>query len=104
MIREKELAFDAQLSATEIVRRCERRIGELVREGQKNGTIRKQGQSRLASLDSPKTVSGVDHTEELGQTYAMADAPTGEFEQAVADAREEGNLSRAAGRINSSPW
>ena len=29
VIREKELSIDAQLAATEIVRRCERRIGEL---------------------------------------------------------------------------
>jgi hypothetical protein len=40
VIREKEMAFDAQLSATEIVRRCERRVGELVRAGQEEGTVR----------------------------------------------------------------
>jgi hypothetical protein len=43
VIREKELAFDAQLAATEIVRRCERRIGELVREGQGRGEIARVG-------------------------------------------------------------
>lgn len=32
-------------AATETVRRCERRVGQLVRQGQAEGTIRKRGQS-----------------------------------------------------------
>jgi hypothetical protein len=98
VIREKELAFDAQLSATEIVRRCERRIGELVREGQHEGTIAKRGQR--ADLPSGKDrltvtdVTGVSH-KEMNGIYAVADAPAEQFEQAIVDAREDGNLSRA---------
>jgi hypothetical protein len=65
VIREKELAFDAQLSATEIVRRCERRIGQLVREGQREGTIRTQGQRTVghhgAQLASPPDGTRTGH-------------------------------------------
>lgn len=34
--------LDAQLSATEIVRRAERGIGVAIRRGQENGTTRRQ--------------------------------------------------------------
>jgi hypothetical protein len=103
MAREKELAFDAQLSATEIVRRCERRIGELVREGQRNGTVRTErqgGGKRLVVRDLPERASptklvGAKYRSELGPLYAMGDAAPEEFEQAISNARAEGNLSRA---------
>lgn len=90
-----ELAFDAQLSATELVRRCERRIGELVREGQQEGTILKRGQTR-AKLDvgrdrhlGPTDAMGVDRSnfEAVTDTYTMADASAEQFEQAVAHTR-----------------
>lgn len=104
VIREKELAFDAQLTATEIVRRCERRIGELVREGQRDGAILRQGQT--ARRPGHEVVGELRHAHEVmgagGRTdpivrdsYAMADAPEQDFEAAIATAREEGNLSRA---------
>lgn len=98
VIREKELAFDAQLSATEIVRRCERRIGELVREGQREGTVRVRGQRedlpRTGDLHSPTGIAGMG-VNELTDSYVVADTPVEQFEQAMADARNEGNLSRA---------
>lgn len=102
VIREKELAFDAQLSATEIVRRCERRIGELVRAGQKEGAILRRGQTvakldPVDALDHPRSVREFfpDGSIEQTHAYAMADAPVEQFEQAITTAREEGNLSRA---------
>lgn len=119
VIREKELAFDAQLAATEIVRRCERRIGELVREGQERGDIYRQGQggggdhqpgvrgsaprdhdAARGQEDDRRTVAdafGVQRhsSRAVHETYAMADAPDDTFEDAIAEAREEGNLSRA---------
>lgn len=99
-IREKELGFDAQLSATEIVRRCERRIGELVREGQKNGTVLRHGDNQhlQRSGDAPARpveAAGVRFPSEVTPLYEMADASPSEFESAIAEAREEGNLSRA---------
>jgi hypothetical protein len=47
VLREKEVAIVARLAATEIVRRCERRVAVLVRQGQAEGRIRRQGQTRL---------------------------------------------------------
>jgi hypothetical protein len=90
VIREKELAFDAQLSATEIVRRCERRIGELVREGQRDGTIKARGDNRHTSqldgnhgnhLDKQSPRDFFDGNKSLVQTYTMADAPAEQFER-----------------------
>lgn len=104
VIREKELAFDAQLAATEIVRRCERRIGELVREGQARGEIRVRGSNQYDAEDvrnaehppmSPRDATGIAAKAVLSEHYLMADTEGEDFERAVAEAREEGNLSRA---------
>lgn len=73
VIREKELGFDAQLAATEIVRRCERRIGELKTFTAVNAG---QGKARMEEI-------------------AMSSATVGDFDAAVDEARDEGNLSRA---------
>lgn len=97
VLREKELAFDAQLAATELVRRCERRIGELVREGQREGTIRRQGDQSSTTVEkiSVKEIFADTNHKEQTDTYVMADVPAEGFEQAISEAREEGNLSRA---------
>lgn len=104
VIREKELAFDAQLSATELVRRCERRIGQLARQGQEQGQIARRGDigghpspglQRGGDLVRVTEFVGVDHPSALTPLYAMADVPPEHFEEAIADARSEGNLSRA---------
>lgn len=90
VIKEKELAFDAQLSATEIVRRCERRIGQLVREGQERGEIRRQGQSRITNMES-STLVFQDGTSERADAYAMAATSDAGFDQAVEEAKETGD-------------
>jgi hypothetical protein len=80
------------------VRRCERRIGELVREGQREGAIRGEreggGPKGLVAHDgrdkrSAADVIGATHRSEVSPLYAMADAPAGKFEQAIGAAREE---------------
>lgn len=104
VLREKELAFDAQLSATEIVRRCDRRIGQLVKEGQARGEIRTvaDGGAPSHSTGSPDERSTkpspndyFDHPTIRAASYEMAQASDDAFDQAIADAREEGNLGRA---------
>ncbi|MHB1733422.1 MAG: hypothetical protein ACYCU8_08200 [Ferrimicrobium acidiphilum] len=124
VIREKEMAFDAQLSATEIVRRCERRVGELVRAGQEEGTVRPPSQTvgRVRSTvadsdDSYGNTRGYSHHDkpteladeeprtspaeyfnthkEQTDSYALADASPEDFDQALEEAKAEGNLSRA---------
>ena len=107
------LSMDAQLSATEIVRRCERRIGELIREGQAEGTILKPGEQLRRSC-SPVTGEHVvkrpidfltrselsgDGAKQAGTgqgIYALTDGSTpDDFERALATAKAERNLSRA---------
>lgn len=108
VIREKEMAFDAQLAATDIVRRCERRVGELVRQGQDEGTITRRGS--VGALPGPRsggqpgskrggdlvsTAEIFSNNAEREDSYRLADASTEEFEQAIEEAKAEGNLSRA---------
>jgi hypothetical protein len=106
----KQLGKDAQLSATEIVRRAERGIAVAIRRGQQSRMIAKRGDrgSRGAAgvhggnpgdtrgdhLGSPS--SFFRHGKERADSYAMTDGVSQEdFEEAVAEAKAEGNLSRA---------
>jgi hypothetical protein len=100
----RQLGKDAQLSATEIVRRAERGIGVAIRRGQQSGEIRRKGQSRLAHqpgnnrlVASPTDFATEDELRGNGAgIYHLADGvPDEEFEKAVAEAKGEGNLSRA---------
>lgn len=116
---QKQLGKDAELSATEIVRRAERGIGMAIRKGQEEGTIRKRGQNGGRSEyvrtynGEPRVVhprqtpnnmaSPTDYVSdsELGGKsadgiYAMTDSVSDEqFEQAIEEAKAEKNLSRA---------
>lgn len=96
---QKELGHDAELSATEIVRRAERRIAQLVREGQEAGEIRPpKFKPRSSNPDDhrPSGSSYFKNDQERTDSYELADGvPDDEFEKAIEEAREEGNLSRA---------
>lgn len=78
-----------QLAATEIVRRCERRIGQLVREGQERGEIRRHGEhgswEGRVHLPDGKTSSSALFTsgKEQTHTYALARADDDTFEETV---------------------
>jgi hypothetical protein len=89
VIREKELAFDAQLAATEIVRRCDRRVAELVKIQRPNGAHLSPSGDRSAR--EVLGGSGRSHAEHS----AMAAASAETFDAAIDEARAEGNLSRA---------
>jgi hypothetical protein len=109
----RQLGQDAQLSAAEIVRRAERGLGLLVRKGQDEGTIRKRGENTGPRGDytrAGRTVragpangdSKVSPGTYIGEgavgaaTYAMTDGVgDADFEDALAAARSEKNLSRA---------
>jgi len=107
---QKQLGKDAQLAAAEIVRRAERGIGLAIRRGQRNGQIARRGDrgSRGAPgvhggnpgdrrgdhLGSPAGL--FRHGDERADTYAMTDGVRDtDFEDAIGEARAEGNLSRA---------
>lgn len=109
---QKQLGRDAELSATELVRRAERCIGLGIRQGQAAGEVGTR-QSAGASVtrnqwgdfegqdrDSAKPISASDlfanHSDRTG-VYAITDGVTDDqFDAAITVAREEGNLSRAS--------
>src|SRR5215467_11830375 len=107
---QKQLGKDAQLAAAEIVRRAERGIAVAIRRGQGNGQIAKRGDrgSRGAPgvhggnpgdrrgdhLGSPREI--FRHGDERADAYAMSDGVSDtDFEDALGEAKAEGNLSRA---------
>lgn len=102
---QKQLGKDAQLAATEIVRRAERGIGMAIRKGQQSGEIRRRGQgSRDGQLpaDNRRLPSPTDFAtgDELSGNgagiYHMTDGVSDEeFEAVLAEARAQENMSRA---------
>jgi hypothetical protein len=105
-IAQKQLGKDAQLAATEIVRRAERGIGLAIRQGQEEGSIIRHCGTRGSKHDGnefdPRPVTDFATHDELngnGSTtgiYAMTDAvPDEDFENAIMTAKAEENLSRA---------
>lgn len=107
------LSREIQADAQEMVRRAEYALGKAIRAGQEAGEIRKRGEisthydrwngdrgettnsTKAAATDfaSASELSGPDSN----GIYAMVDnAPTDDhFEEALEEARAEGNLSRA---------
>ncbi len=107
---QRQLGKDAQLAAAEIVRRAERGIGLAIRRGQQTGQIARRGDRRSRGaagisagnrndryddhLDSPDVF--FRHAEERADAYAMTDGVSdADFEDALSEARAQGNLSRA---------
>lgn len=97
---QKQLGKDAELAATELVRRAERCIALGVRAGQEAGDIRRRGDDCRVDLHPNDTK--VSPAVWLGGTGRSADqirslggVADPEFEQAIEAAKGEGNLSRA---------
>jgi hypothetical protein len=96
-VMQKQLGKDAELSATELVRRAERCIGLGIRQGQAAGHIAGVGASNLGlqGLETPTVAAGVRNPSELTPLYGLADDVTDDqFEQAINEAKDEKNLSR----------
>lgn len=100
--QQKDMGHEAELSAAEIVRRAERRIGQLIREGQEAGEIRVRGQHSSSpsggELLSPEDFAkkGELHGPRGDGIYALTDDVEDEdFETAIEEAKQEGNMSRA---------
>lgn len=107
----RQLGRDAQLSATEIVRRAERGIGVAIRRGQENQEITRRGEhagnqytGKVHPADSSKP-SPLAYGSK-GEMYGSADSKPGilsladegsaeDFEEALDAARAEQNLTRA---------
>jgi len=111
--KQLQLGKSMQQDAAEFLRRAERGLGVAIREGQKRGEVRTKGQSnnfgnahttsqplptksRPGPTDfaTPSELSGANRSSE--GIYAMTDnVPDAVFEEALADARADQNLSRA---------
>lgn len=95
--QQKNLALDAQLAATEIVRRSERALALAVRKGQEEGVVKRNGRhgNHDANSMSP-TVAAQTPQATLSSYYQLADvASDEEFDDVIAEAKAEKNLSRA---------
>lgn len=99
--RQLGLSKEIQLDAQEMVRRAERGVGTAIRKGQDAGEITdlsdtgRAGKFRIREANSKRQASEFFSNGEVRtQTYAMAAASDEEFEDAIAEAKTEGNLSR----------
>jgi hypothetical protein len=97
---QKQLGKDAELAAAEIVRRAERGIGVAIRKGQEAGEIRRRGDDCRVDLghrgDLVSAATWLSNKKEMTETYAVTDGVSEEqFEEAIEEAKDEGNLSRA---------
>lgn len=104
MTRQLGLSKEARVDAEELVRRGEYALGKAVRKGQEDGYVAKKGARQTAdcSLSSPSDF--LTNAEQFGDqrgeggngVYAMTDGVEPEqFEEALTEAKDEGNVSRA---------
>lgn len=94
----KQYGRDAELSAAEIVRRAERGIGLAIKKAQGSGEVRRQGQSRAKNIVDQKLVSPTEfynNAQEGHEIRVQASASDDQFDEAIAEAKAEENLSRA---------
>ena len=101
------LSKEIQLDAVEMVRRAEYALGKAIRKGQAQGTIRTQSDGiSNQRVTRDESLSRVTDFGTYGEMYGrdgksgiltLADETPGpaEFEQAITEAKAEGNLSRA---------
>ena len=110
--KQKKLSEGIQLDAVEMVRRAERALGVAIRKGQGSGDIAKRGDiggrsgllhhdpsrsSNQQDLDKPTDFASMHELSNTsGGIYDLTDGVTDDdFNAALAEAKEEGNLSRA---------
>lgn len=115
--RELNLSKDIREQATEMVRRAEYALGRALRKGQEEGTIRtvgqrapqspyirvRHGQEEAVQAGSEVPTTCLPGIKDIAPDFyangselpAMAKATPTEFEEALAEAKAEGNLSRA---------
>jgi hypothetical protein len=103
------LSREIQLDAQEMVRRAERGVGVAIREGQANGIVARRGQGadvRPPYADRDRSDKGISLTTDFAThgelsandagIYHMTDGVSDEqFDEAITEAKAEGNLSRA---------
>ena len=94
--RQLGLSREIQTDAQEMVRRAEFTLGRAIRQGQADGSVMRNGLNK--AFTDGKSLSPADLMSQgttAVETYAMADAGPEVFESALAEAKTEGNVSRA---------
>lgn len=100
--KQLNLSKEIQDDAREMVRRAEYALGKSIRKGQSDGSVATRGYNQHASSNGgepaitkvPDLIGKNEWRGDLG-IATIAEATEHEFESAIAEAREEGNLSRA---------
>ena len=110
--KQLNLSKEIQLDAHEMVRRAERGVVKSIRKGQAEGTVETESEARrraayqrevnqgradqiaVDDLIKPKP-SDFGEKDEIHNLTPLADATDEEFDRAIAEAKAEGNLSRA---------
>ncbi len=116
MTRQLDLSKEARIDAEELVRRAEYALGKAIRKGQEDGEIRSVGERtsqssymrngrRVADSGVPENCSKAGPTDyatpdelrsKTGGIYDLADnVDPDQFEEALTEAKDEGNISRA---------
>lgn len=106
LTRRHKLSKELVIEAQELERLSERDLGLAIRAGQERGEFHTEESARRLGSQSSATprvthdlpavheaVNMASHSS-LTPIYALADAPVEQFEQALAEAKAEGNLSR----------
>lgn len=97
---QKQLGKDAELAATELVRRAERCIGLGIRQGQAAGEVCDVGQVPGRPSTPDVVINDIVSRDEwtgngAGIRHLTDDVSDDQFEQAIEEARAESNLSRS---------
>jgi hypothetical protein len=102
MAKQLDLSKECRDDSTEMVRRAEYTLDKAIRKGQEEGVVSSDTNSaavRYGHLDQTSMPRPSEFFGGNGQArsdaYQMGQASEEEFEQALTDARDEGNLSRA---------
>jgi transcription initiation factor TFIIIB Brf1 subunit/transcription initiation factor TFIIB len=106
MTKQLGLSKEIQQDAQAMVRRAERGVSEAVREGQDEGSIARRADHPFhGNQYAPAEVLGQNsstsprqffsNAQEWSDSNQLADATEEEFEEALAEAKDEGNMSRA---------
>lgn len=102
--KQLNLSKEIQLDAQEMVRRAEYALGKAIRKGQAEGSVTQSVRvtgggptRRVQNMNSSSPVEFIPHGQDRADIYQMVDnaATDEEFDDALAEAKAEGNLSRA---------
>ena len=104
MTKQLNLSKECRDDATEMVRRAEYSLGKAIRKGQEDGTVRTHGEGSRPNSSSSRKSSPYDFATKIELSGKCGDGILGladssgsdeQFEEALSEAKSDGNLSRA---------